>query len=311
MSWVFLLLGMATLYIGGEFLVANSSKLARRLGVRRLIVGLTVVAVGTSAPELASSIAAVLQNAHGVAFGNAVGSNIANLGLVLGLAALINPVATGSQFLKREVPFMIVVSVIVLPMVLNDRLDRWEGAILLLLLVPYTVHLVRHKDSASGLAQRETRTPDSEYPPIWLSIIGLVFGVLLLVMGAKALVMGAVDIARSLGISERVIGLTLVAGGTSLPELAASLVAAVKKENDIMLGNLVGSNILNVLLIFGTTSMVRPILIQGHGFWTDLAVMVGFSIVVLPFLYTGLRLARAEGAILVLGYCVYVGYLFW
>jgi len=253
----------------------------------------------------------VLQNAHGVAFGNAVGSNIANLGLVLGLAALIHPVATGAAFLKREVPFMIIVSAIVLPMVLNDRLDRWEGGILLALLIPFTLHLLRHKDSSSRSERSMTRPGEPELPPIWLSIIGILFGLVLLVMGAKALVVGAVDIARSLGLSERVIGLTLVAGGTSLPELAASMVAAFKKENDIMLGNLVGSNILNILLIFGTTSLVRPILILGEGFWVDLFVMVGLSMLVLPFLYTGLRLARVEGAILVLGYCGYVGFLFW
>lgn len=310
MSWIYLIMGVALLYVGGEFLVAHASDLARRLGVSPLVVGLTVVAFGTSAPELASSIEAVLQDAHGVAFGNAVGSNIANIGLVLGLAALITPVATGARFLRREVPFMIIVCALPIPMALNHRLDRWEGVILLAVILLYLFYLLKHKGASS---QENDVVPSADVEqghPIWYIFGGIVMGLALLVGGAKALVTGAVDIARTIGVSERVIGLTVVACGTSLPELAASVVAAIKKESDILLGNVVGSNIFNILLILGATAVVEPIRLVAEGIWIDLGVMVGFSMIVLLFLYTGLRVVRLEGAILVAGYGAYVSYLF-
>ncbi len=311
MSWFYLIGGVVLLYLGGEFLVHHASQLARKMGVSPLMVGLTVVAFGTSAPELASSLAAVLQGAYGVAFGNAVGSNIANIGLVLGVATLITPVVTGARFLRREVPFMIFVCLTLVPLSYDGRLDWWEGLILLGLLGVYLGYLVKHRRSSSADTYATEPQMAADLHPTWYNLGGVVIGLALLVGGAKALVVGAVAIARSLEVSERVIGLTLVAGGTSLPELAASLVAAIRKESDILLGNLVGSNIFNILLILGLSAVVRPLVLDPEGIWLDLGVMCIFAVLILPFLYTGLRVVRIEGAILLAGYCAYVGYLFW
>lgn len=304
-------LGVILLYGGGEALVSGSSALARKLGMSPLVVGLTVVAFGTSAPELAATLAAAIQGSPEVAFGNVVGSNVFNVGMILGVAALIYPLTARARFLRREMPFMIGTGALMLILVADGRVSRVEGLVLLALLAGYLWTMLRKDEESSRVAAEFAREYGEVTTPVWASTVRVVVGILVLVLGAKVLVTGAVGLARDLGISERVIGLTLVAFGTSLPELASSIVAAIRREGDIVLGNVVGSNVFNVLAILGTTSIAVPIVVDvGLGAWTDLAVMLGFSVVLWPFLYSGRRLERWEGAVLLVAFAVYMGWLF-
>lgn len=304
-------LGVGLLYGGGESLVSGSTALARTLGMSPLVVGLTVVAFGTSAPELAATLAASLQGSPEVAFGNVVGSNIFNVGLILGIAAVIYPLAARARFLRREMPFMVGTSALVLFLVRDGRVGRGEGLVLLLLLAGYLWIMLRKDEESARVAAEFAEAYGEITTPLWASVLRVVVGIAVLVVGAKVLVSGAIGVARGLGVPERVIGLTLVAFGTSLPELASSIVAAARREGDIVLGNIVGSNIFNVLAILGTASVTLPIHVQvGLGAWTDLAVMLGFSLVLWPFLHTGRRLERWEGIVLLVGFAAYLGWLF-
>ena len=302
--------GIALLWAGGEALISGATALARRLGMSPLVVGLTVVAFGTSAPELAATLAAALQGSPEVAFGNVVGSNIFNVGLILGIAALVFPLAARARFLRREMPFMIATSVLLLPLMMNGRIGRLEALLLLALLGGYLWVLLRKDEESARVAAEFAQEYGEVKTPLWASVLRVAVGIGVLVVGAQVLVAGAVSIATELGVSERVIGLTLVACGTSLPELASSLVAAARREGDIVLGNVVGSNIFNVLAILGTTSLVVPIQIQvTAGTWIDLAVMLATSLALWPFLHTNRRLERWEGALLIAAFVVYMGWL--
>jgi cation:H+ antiporter len=303
--------GAILLYGGGESLVSGASALARTLGMSPLVVGLTVVAFGTSAPELAATLAASLQGSPEIAFGNVVGSNIFNVGLILGVAALIFPLAARARFLRREMPFLIGTSALMLLLVRNGRVGRGEGAVLLALFAAYLWLILRKDEESTRVAAEFAQEYGKVTAPLWASVLRVVVGIAVLVVGAKILVMGAVGVARSFGISERVIGLTLVAFGTSLPELASSIVAAVRREGDIVLGNIVGSNIFNVLAILGTASLTVPIDLQvGVDTWVDLGVMLAFSVALWPFLHTQRRLDRWEGLVLLAGFAAYMGWLF-
>lgn len=304
--------GVVLLYAGGEGLVAGSSALARALGMAPLVIGLTVVAFGTSAPELAATLTASLQGSPEVAFGNVIGSNIANIGLILGIAALIFPVAARGHFLRREMPFMIGTSGLMLFLVADGSVGRIEGVVLIALLGGYLWVLLKKPAVEEAQVTWEfDREFGSEAPPrVLASATKVAIGIVLLVVGAKLLIAGAVSVARDMGIDERVIGLTLVALGTSLPELASAIVAAVKREGDILLGNVVGSNIFNVLAIFGTTSLTSPMRVTLDGAWTDLLVMMAFSLLLWPMLFSRHHLDRWEGALLVAGFLTYVGWLF-
>ncbi len=305
MSGLFLLPGVALLYLGGELLVRNAALLARAAGLSPLVVGLTVVAFGTSAPELAASLAAALSGAPGIAYGNVVGSNIANLGLILGLSALLSPISVGLPLLRRELPFMVLVALLLFPLTADGRLDRWEGGLLLLLLAGYLLVLF-----ASREGSKEAAVFDLEYVArarrIGRHLAMVAVGVLLLVLGARSLVEGAVALARALGVSEAAIGLSVVAVGTSLPELAAALVAALRREGDLVLGNVVGSNIFNGLGILGATVLARPLALRpGPELW----LLLAFSLFAWLFLWTGRRLGRREGGLLLLGYGAWIGWL--
>ena len=307
MSFLLILIGLVGLYFGGEWLVRYASALARRLGLSPLVIGLTVVAFGTSAPELAATLTAALRGTPEIALGNVVGSNIANIGLVLALAALVAPIHATTPFLRREMPFMILVGVVLFPLLWDGRVGALEGAFLIAALIIYLLWLFRRGEPVDTEA-----APDSDSPltPLWVCGLGILGGLVGLVLGAQALVSGAVTIASALGVPERVIGLTLVAVGTSLPELASSLIAAFKRQGDLILGNVVGSNIFNVLAILGVSSLVTPLSVPLSGVTVDLLVMLGFSLAVVPFLATGLRLVRWEGAVLGLLYFAYIAYLF-
>lgn len=312
MPWdlVAVTVGVALLAAGGELLVRGSVRLARSFGVAPLVVGLTVVAFGTSSPELFTNLSAVAAGTPSLAFGNVVGSNIANLALILGIAALVRPLATTSRLVQREVPVMIAVAGVMALMLLDGRVGRVDGVVLVVLLVAYVAVLARGGDAPT--AEREFAR---EYGPAagrgrWIAAAVAALGLGLLAVGARALVLGATSIARGLGVPEVVVGLTLVALGTSLPELVTSLVAARRGEPDIATGNVVGSNVFNVLGILGVSALVRPIPMPSGGGWRDLAVMAGVSLLVWPFLRTGMRLGRREGAVLVALYAAYVVFLY-
>jgi cation:H+ antiporter len=309
-SFVLILVGIALLYFGGELLVRHASNLAKLFRLSPVVIGLTVVAFGTSAPELAATLTATLRGTPEIAIGNVIGSNIANLGLILAIAALIFPITTRARFLKRELPFMILVAVLLFLVLMNSTVSRLEGMFLFGLLLIYLVFLLRQEDESPAVEAEFAEAVGEATVPLWHALFGVVIGLGLLVLGAQSLVEGAVTLARALGVSERVIGLTMVAIGTSLPELASSVVAALKREGGIILGNIVGSNVFNVLAILGIASLVHPIQVPFATVATDVWVVLIFSLLVLPFLWTGLRLGRREAAVLLAGYGAYVAFLF-
>jgi cation:H+ antiporter len=305
-----ILAGVVLLYFGGELLVNCSIKLARSFNVSNMVIGLTVVAFGTSCPELAASLTAALRGSSDIAVGNVFGSNVANIGLILGISALLMPFKATVGFLRREVAFMLVATVLVYPLMVGGRLTRVEGLFLFVLLLGFLFVLLRDPGAQEeSMIPDEDENEDAKGRPTYLLVLGVAVGIGLLVGGAQMLISGASDIARSLGVSERVIGFTLVALGTSLPELAASVVAVRKGEGDLVLGNLVGSNIFNLLCILGLTAMVVPIPVSPESMQLDFAVMLGTSLLMAGFLMTRLKLTRFEGAVLLTSYVSYMGYL--
>ncbi len=301
-------LGVALLYFGGEVLVDNSIRLARSAGVSSLVIGLTVVAFATSAPELAATITAALKGAPDIAVGNVFGSNIANLGLILGVSALIFPLHATVRFIRREVAFMVFVTILVFPLMITDSLVNWlEGLFLVAMLGLFLWTQLRE---TRGADEDDKDEAGDESRPAWLSALGIALGVALLVGGAQALVEGASNIARELGVSDRVIGLTLVALGTSLPELAAAVSAARRHEDGLVLGNVIGSNIFNMLCILGITSMVHPIRVASQVLWQDYWVVLIISLLLMAALATQRRLVRVEGAMLLAFYIGYMVYLY-
>ncbi len=308
---LWLALGVVLLYVGGEALVDGARRLAFRLGIRPMVIGLTVVALGTSAPELAASLAAALDGAPEVAFGNIVGSNIANLALVLGLGAVIHALRVEGRFLWREMPFMLLASVLMILFARDGEIVRVEGVVLLLMLGGFlTMLLGLERDQPEVEQSFDEEFAVKARMPIWWLTSLIVLGIVGLTLGAKALIIGAIGIARAMGIEERVIGLTVVAFGTSLPEVAGTLVAAARREGDLILGNLIGSNVFNILFILGTTVIVHPISIDASSAMTDMLVMLAVSVLVWPLMFTGKRLGRWEGVALLTCYVVYVGWLF-
>ena len=293
------------MYFGGDLLVDHAVSLADRLGVSALVIGLTVVAFGTSAPELATTLASALQGVPELAVGNVIGSNTANVGLILGVAALIFPLQAQAKFVRREVPVMILAGLALAPLLWDGVVTRLEGALLLLALAGYLVYLFR----TDAETMTEVSGSDSS-TPLWRDLLLVAVGIALLVGGARVLVTGAVGLARAFGISESVIGLTLVAFGTSLPELASGVVAALKKNTDIVLGNVVGSNVFNVLAVLGTTALVTPVAQPFARVGTDILIMTAFGAVTLLLMLGRSRLGRTGGAGLVVAYLVYIAYLF-
>ncbi|MGP1384441.1 MAG: calcium/sodium antiporter [Thainema sp.] len=322
MSILLTLIGIPLLYFGGEILVKYSSRLALALGLSPLVIGLTIVAFGTSSPELLATLISAFKDAPDVAMGNIVGSNITNIGLILGISAMIQPFRARSKVIRREIPVMIFAGVILIPFSWDLTISRLEGAFLFASLVAYLFYLLKSDGDAIAdevldeITDGDVANEDEfmrEYghdrASGWKPVFGVVVGIALLVLGAQSLVTGAIDLAREFGLTERVIGVTLVAFSTSLPELASSLVASFKKEADILLGNIVGSNIFNALGILGITSMVNPVNMSADVQF-DLYIAIAFSVLVLPFLLSSLTMERWEGGILVVLYVVYVGSLF-
>ncbi len=305
---LFLFSGLVLLVFGGEGLVRGSAALARRLRVSSLVVGLTVVAFGTSAPELVVSVGAALRDSGDIALGNVVGSNIANVLLILGLAALIRPLAIQAQVLRVDIPILIGVSVAVVPLLWNGRVGRAEGALLFAGIVAYTVLSVvlARRESARAVLEEYDKGVPATPGNLAVQLVLIAGGLALLVGGANLFVGAARRLAQSLGVSEALIGLTIVAVGTSLPELMTSLIAAVRRENDIAVGNVVGSNIFNLLGILGASACVKPLRAEGIDA-ADYVVMLLAALVLLPLAWSGRRLDRREAVLLLAGYAAYVG----
>lgn len=308
--YLFLLLGLVLLFVGGESLVRGSAALALRLGLTPLVVGLTVVAFGTSAPELVVSVKAALTGRGAIAIGNVVGSNILNIGLILGLTALIFPLKVQLQILRIDQPIMLGVTLLAVALLADLHVGKVEGALLVAGLIAYTAFTVLAARKAKPGAEVMEEFSESMPPlrgSVWRDLAMIAAGLALLIFGSRFLVDGAVSVARSFGISEAVIGLTIVAAGTSMPELVACLVAAIKKEPDIALGNIIGSNIFNILGILGASALVRPL--DGAGIQQmDLYVMFAFAAVLVPILFTGRKMSRVEGAMLLAAYAGYIGF---
>ena len=312
MTWYWIWIGtsLALLYYGAEGLVRGSSSLALRLGITPLVVGLTVVAMGTSAPEVLVSVKAALSGRGDLAVGNVIGSNIFNIGAILGLTALIAPMRVQLQVLKLDAPIMLGVCCLTPLILLDHTIRRWEGALLFSGIIMYlamNVWLARRTASPAVTSEFEEGVPAKSNSAM-LDVVYVIGGLGLLVLGARLLTDNAVLLARSFGVSEAVIGLTIVAAGTSVPELAASLVAALKKESDIAIGNVIGSNIFNVLSILGIGSIAAP-LATSEVRMTDVFIMLGFSATLIPILWTGLRVSRLEGGLLFTAFLFYMASL--
>lgn len=308
--------GLLGLYLGAEWLVRGAARLARSLGVSPLVIGLTVVAFGTSTPELVVSALATIRDQSNVAVGNVVGSNILNVALILGIAALIHPLRVEVRLVAREVPIMILASIGVAALALGGSIGRLEGTGMVGALVIYLVFVIRASLRESAAAQAEfqefeaARTLEPYGESRLKDALLVTVGVGSLVIGGHLLVGAAIHFARAIGVSELTIGLTIVAIGTSLPELATSIVSAIRQEADIALGNIVGSNIFNLLGILGVAALIRPIAFSADVLLVDIPIMVAFSIVLLPLAWTRMRLDRWEGALLVSGYVAFTLLLF-
>ncbi|MCC7212924.1 MAG: calcium/sodium antiporter [Candidatus Brocadia sp.] len=307
---VLLFAGLAGLYYGAEWLVGGASRFARSFQIKPVVIGLTIVAFGTSTPELVTSVTAGIKHLSDIAMGNVIGSNIANIGLILGLSALVRPLTIDMKLLYREMPIVVGISFLLYFMGWDGTLSRTEGGILCGGIVMYTFYVYR-------VALKETNAIVHEYEEfletkntnsknnIFLILIGL--GALL--AGAHFLVHAAIYIAKSIGISELVIGLTVIAAGTSLPELATSMVAAIRKESDISVGNVLGSNIFNILAVLGISSIIQPLSINTNSLIVDMPVMLLFAIFLIPLITWKFVLTRGQGVFLLIGYGIYVLWL--
>ncbi len=311
---IFLVVGLALLWKAADLLVSGAVSLANRLGISPLVIGLTIVAMGTSAPEVAASIAAAIRGTGDIAIGNVFGSNIANLALVGGLCAMIRPISVRLGVLKREIPVMVLVALLLYPALYNLVISRLEGVVFLVMFAAMIMlTILQAEKQTKGKPEIETELHDEiqtvkkiQPKALWVSLVLIAVGLAGLAIGAEITLRGAIVIGEKAGLSKAVIGLTIVAVGTSLPELATCLVASFKKQDDISIGNLVGSNIFNTLLVTGTAGVVRPLTISANLAGTDYWIMVAVSVVFMVMAIIGKKISRIDGAILS---CVYVGYI--
>lgn len=314
---VFLVAGLVLLVVGAELLVKGASRLAAMVGISPLIIGLTIVAYGTSAPEMAVSVMSSLKGQADIAVGNVVGSNIFNVLFILGISALITPLIVAQQLVRLDVPIMVGVSGLMLMFALDGQIGRVDGIILFLGGLLYTGFLIYQSRKERNLEVQDEYTREYGKPvrravKESLSNIGLIIlGLALLVLGSRWLVDSAIAIARAFGLSELIIGLTIVAAGTSLPELATSAIASLRGERDIAVGNVVGSNIFNILSVLGLTAIISPagINVSNAALRFDIPVMVAVAIACFPIFFTGHLISRREGFMFLAYYLVYTTYL--
>lgn len=307
--------GFVVLVVGADWLVKGASRLALSMGITPLVVGLTVVAFGTSAPELAVSITSALGGEADLAVGNVVGSNIANVLLILGVSALVAPLIVHQQLVRMDVPIMVGASILFYVLAVDGRLSLWDGVLLTGSVIAYVVFLInesRRERNPLVLAEYEALSEDdSSTHSMPMNLVWLVIGTVSLVAGSQLLVKGAVSIATALGVSELIIGLTVLAIGTSLPELATSVVAAAKGERDIAVGNVVGSNIFNLLSVLGFTSLaaVGNVPVSADALRVDIPVMLAVAILCVPIFRAGFVITRTNGVIFLVAYGLYLLYL--
>lgn len=312
-EWVLIGLGLAFLVLGAELIVRGASAMAARLGVSPLVVGLTIVAFGTSSPELAVSLSAVASDQPDLVLGNTVGSNTFNVLFILGISAMVRPLIVDQKLIRIDVPIMIATSVLLWVLLLDGILGRLDGVLLLVGIVAFTT-------LAIWMSRRESLAVVQEYTEavalpkrrsVMLTLVMIALGLVGCVFGARWFVSGAVSIATSLGVSELVIGLTIVAAGTSLPEVATSLVAVIRGQRDIAVGNIIGSNIFNILCILGLSGVVAPrgVPVEPSLMAFDLPVMIAVAVACLPIIFTGFRITRLEGAMLFGAYVAYITFI--
>ena len=301
--------GFAALIFGGELLVRGSVGLALKAKISPMVIGLTVVSLGTSAPELFASMQAALMDKTDIAIGNIIGSNIANFGLVLGFTALIFPILISRSILKKELPLLIIVSLSFLFLSLDGLLGLWDGILLIVGIITFTVFLivksVKNHEAPDDQIEKKARHG------FWTLTGLIVFGSLGLYFGSEWFLEGAVEIATKFGVSDHVIGVTLVAFGTSIPELATSGIAAFRKQTDISLGNLIGSNVFNILGVLGVTAIINPLDISSHILQHDFIWMLGLTLLLFPMIYFGKKISRFNGLTLLICYFTYITLLFW
>jgi len=306
-----IIIGLVLLFIGAEGLVRSSASFGLKMGITPLVVGLTIVGYGTSTPELIVSVQATLAHQGDVAIGNIVGSNIFNIGFILGLSALINPLDIQATLNRFDIPVMIASAILLFLFSLQGILQRWHGIVFLVLVVFYTFWIIQlaKKQKGSELEKEEQQEIKPLTSSITFDLILVILSFATLIFGARWFLEGSIALARLYGISEAIIGLTLIAGGTSLPELATSMVAAYRGHSDIAVGNIIGSNIYNILGILGISSLILPITTVDIG-QRDYLVMIFFSLYLAYFCRTINILSRFRGFILVAIYCIYVFYLY-
>lgn len=306
------LIGIGVLYMGAESLVKGAASLALRFGIRPLVVGLTVVALGTSMPEFVINFFAALSGEPDIALGNIIGSNIANIALILGISALILPLRVSRAMLRKEYPMMMLAMGLFWLLASDGTISQLDGLILVIVLIVFLVYIVidarRYSRDAALEGVSEVDKEDLK-APLWKKVLYLVMGIVLVSIGARLMVLSAINIAEFLGVPQVVIGLTIVAIGTSLPELAASVVSAMKDETELSVGNALGSNILNVLFVVGLVALIHPLEVSSASLNIHFPVMMGFCILFFPLAWTQRRITRVEGGILLLGFLGYMTYL--
>jgi len=301
-------LGLGFLYVGAEVLVKGSVRLATSFGVSKLIVGLSLVAFGTSAPELSLDVTAAFRGAVDLAFGDLVGSNIANVGLVLGIGALVRPIRVHKRLLRVEVPVVIGVSLVLWGLAADGAIGRGDAVLMLAGFSAFVVYLYRSALRAEPAVKQELAHLAQDESGRGRSAVMALAGLAGLIVGAQLMVLSAVALARTVGASELVIGLTIVAIGTSLPELATSVVAAYRGEADISVGNVLGSNVFNLLMVMSLIAIINPLPVQSRSLGFDLPIMVAFAIGLAPIMFRGLAITRWEGGLLLGCYAVFLGW---
>lgn len=308
---LFFIVGLICLVLGAHLLVRSSSTLAVHFGIPAIVIGVTVVAFATSAPEIAVSIGATISERSGLALGNVLGSNIANILLILGASAIISPMKIQRSIVRQEVPIMIFAGLIIFVLALDGGLQPVDGIILLSLFILFMIFQIfqARKERRAAVVEQEHLVQDRS---LGIQFLWLVLGLGLLVLGARWLVTSAVDIARFWGMSELVIGLTIIALGTSLPEVATSIIAALNDESDLSVGNVVGSNIFNILLVLGVSSFFSydGVTVSSAALALDIPLMIAVSVACLPIFFTGYRIRRWEGILFLCYYIAYLVYLF-
>ncbi len=307
--------GCGALYFGAEWLVRGAARIAASLGVSPLVVGLTLVSLGTSAPELVVGAFAALKGETGLLFGNVMGSNLANIGLILGTVAVIRPLAVADRMVTRDVPIMILISLGTFPLLMDRRVDRTEGVILLALLVAYVAFTFYRADDeenlpdAAGPVAADPGNDAARVRALMANLGWVALGALGLGLGGKAIVEGASYLASALGVSAEVIGLTVVAVGTSLPELVTSVVAAARQQADIAVGNIVGSNVFNLTAVLGVATMVREFPVDPIVLSLQLPAVLAISFLLWPIAWSRRRVSRAEGVLLLVVYCSCIAWI--